>query len=47
MAKAWIEIAILTVFMSALIGNNGFNEFVRRVFTKPYMLSKLKANQSA
>jgi uncharacterized membrane protein len=47
MAKAWIEIAILTVFMSTLIGNNGFNEFVRRVFTKPYMLSKLKANQSA
>ena len=46
MAKAWIEIAVLTVFMGALVGNNGFNEFVSRVFTKPYMLSKLEANQS-
>lgn len=46
MAKAWIEIAILTVFMGTLVGNNGFSEFVSRVFTKPQMLSKLKASQS-
>lgn len=45
MAKAWIEIAILTVFMGALVGNNGFNDFVK-VLTKPYAFSKLKANQS-
>jgi thiamine transporter ThiT len=45
MAKAWIEIAILTVFMGALVGNNGFNDFVK-VFTKPYAFSKLKAHQS-
>jgi hypothetical protein len=45
MTKAWIEIVILTGFISALVGNNGFNEFVRRVFTKPYMLSKVRSRQ--
>lgn len=45
LTKAWIEIGILTVFMSALVGNKGFNEFVRRVFTRPYVLSKGKPKQ--
>ena len=47
LAKAWIEIGILTAFMVALVGNDGFNDFVRRVFTKPYMLSKAKSKQPA
>jgi uncharacterized membrane protein len=46
MAKAWIEIGIMTAFMSALVGNNGFNEFVSRVFTKAYVFSKVKSKQS-
>lgn len=46
MAKAWFEIGILTAFMSALVANNGFNQFVSRVFAKPYAFSKVKSKQS-
>jgi uncharacterized membrane protein len=45
LAKAWIEIGILTAFMGALVGNNGFNEFVNRVFAKPYMFLKVESKQ--
>lgn len=34
LAKAWIEIILLGVFMGTLVGNNGFNDFVGRIFTK-------------
>jgi hypothetical protein len=33
LAKALVEIAIMSVFMAALIGNAGFNSFVRAHFT--------------
>lgn len=46
LTKAWIEMALLGVFMGALVGNNGFNDFVSRVFTTPYMIPKLKARKS-
>jgi riboflavin transporter FmnP len=42
LAKAWIEMALLGFFMGALIGNNGFNEFVNRVFAKPYAIPKIQ-----
>jgi len=31
--KAWIEIGIMSFFMAALIGNNGFSDFVRQYFS--------------
>jgi LytS/YehU family sensor histidine kinase len=34
LAKAWVEIALLSIFMGTLAGNNGFNDFVTRVFTR-------------
>jgi len=46
LAKAWTEIILLGVFMSALVGNNGFNDFVNKVFPKTYMIPKLKASKS-
>jgi len=46
LTKAWIEMALLGVFMGALVGNNGFNDFVSKVFTKTYMIPKLKASKS-
>ena len=30
--KAWIEMGIMSFFMAALIGNNGFSDFVRQHF---------------
>ncbi|MEM3726595.1 MAG: ECF transporter S component [Candidatus Bathyarchaeia archaeon] len=45
LAKAWIEMALLGFFMGALVGNNGFNDFVSRVFAKPYTLSKIQATE--
>lgn len=46
MTKAWIEIVLLSVFMGALVGNSGFNDFLGKIFTKPYMISKIKASKS-
>jgi riboflavin transporter FmnP len=34
MIKAFIEVSIMSVIMAALIGNKGFNDFVRAHFTK-------------
>lgn len=45
LTKAWIEIGILTAFMVALVGNSGFNEFLRRVFTRPYAPSEARSKQ--
>ncbi|MFP3985871.1 MAG: hypothetical protein ACLFU9_07935, partial [Candidatus Bathyarchaeia archaeon] len=30
--KAWIEILVISVLMAALVGNYGFNSFIRRFF---------------
>jgi hypothetical protein len=46
LAKAWIEMALLGVFMGALVGNSGFNNFVNRVFTTSYIIPKFKASKS-
>jgi len=40
--KAISEVAIISLLMSALIGNRGFNDFIGRFFVKPYMSSNLK-----
>lgn len=40
LTKAWIEIALLGIFMGALVGNQGFNNFMNRVFTS----SEIKSN---
>jgi thiamine transporter ThiT len=45
LTKAWVEITLLGIFMSALVGNAGFNDFVNRVFTKPSMITKLETNK--
>jgi uncharacterized membrane protein len=45
MTKAWIEIALLSIFMGALVGNNGFNDFMGKVFPKPFIFSKLRAEK--
>jgi|YelNatPaOPRAMG01_1025707.scaffolds.fasta_scaffold162120_1 riboflavin transporter FmnP len=45
LTKAWVEITLLGIFMSALVGNAGFNDFVDRVFTKPSMITKLETNK--
>ncbi len=34
MIKAFVEIAVISVIMAALIGNTGFNTFIRAHFTK-------------
>jgi len=39
--KAWIEIAIMSLLMGALVGNNGFREFVLRLLQTPKMESRL------
>lgn len=31
--KAWIEMGIMSFFIAALIGNNGFSDFVRQYFS--------------
>jgi len=43
LAKAWIEMALLGFFMGALVGNSGFNDFVGRVFMKPFAVQKVQA----
>jgi hypothetical protein len=45
LTKAWIEITLLSVFMATLVGNNGFNDFVNRVFTRPAMITGLKQSK--
>lgn len=40
--KAISEVAIISLLMSALIGNRGFNDFIGRFFVKPYISSNLK-----
>jgi riboflavin transporter FmnP len=45
LAKAWVEMALLGIFMGALVGNTGFNDFVNRVFTRPAMITKIKTNK--
>lgn len=45
LAKAWIEMTLLGIFMGALVGNTGFNDFVNRVFTKPAMIGKIKVDK--
>ncbi|MDH7477706.1 MAG: hypothetical protein QHH17_04915 [Candidatus Bathyarchaeota archaeon] len=42
LAKAWVEIILLGIFMGALVGNNGFNDFVNKVFTKPTVITNSK-----
>lgn len=32
-SKAWMEIAIMSFLMGALVGNNGFREFIARFFS--------------
>ncbi|NIO37689.1 hypothetical protein GTO27_08295 [Candidatus Bathyarchaeota archaeon] len=46
LTKAWVELALLGVFMAALVGNQGFSDFVNRIFTAPYMSTKVKASGS-
>lgn len=31
--KAWVEIAIISILMAALVGNHGFLDFINRFFT--------------
>jgi hypothetical protein len=45
LAKAWVEMALLGIFMGALVGNTGFNDFVSRVFTRSAMITKIKTNK--
>jgi hypothetical protein len=33
--KGWIEIAIMSIMMSALVGNTGFREFINRFLQLP------------
>jgi thiamine transporter ThiT len=46
LAKAWVEMTLLSIFMGTLAGNNGFNDFVNRAFTKSPITSKLRAKKS-
>lgn len=45
LAKAWVEIALLSIFMGTLVGNNGFNDFVTRVFTRSPITTKIGAEK--
>jgi LytS/YehU family sensor histidine kinase len=45
LAKAWVEIALLSIFMGTLVGNNGFDDFVTRVFTKSTITPKIGAKK--
>lgn len=47
LAKAWVEMILLGVFMGALVGNNGFNDFVNKVFTNQSLLQKLETNKNS
>jgi hypothetical protein len=44
--KALGEVTIISFLMAALIGNHGFNDFISRFFTKPYVIPKLKAGKT-
>jgi thiamine transporter ThiT len=46
LAKAWVEMALLSIFMGTLVGNNGFNDFVNRAFAESYIIPKLKTRKS-
>jgi LytS/YehU family sensor histidine kinase len=46
LAKAWVEIALLSIFMGTLVGNSGFNDFVTRVFTKSPITPKIGAKKT-
>lgn len=46
LVKAWIEIALLSFLMGALAGNQGFSDFVNRVFTISQVTPKLRTSQS-
>jgi riboflavin transporter FmnP len=46
LAKAWAEMTLLSIFMGTLVGNNGFNDFVSKAFTKSPITSKLRAKKS-
>jgi hypothetical protein len=43
--KAWVEMALLSIFMGALVGNNSFNNFVNAFLTKTHVTSQIKAKQ--
>jgi LytS/YehU family sensor histidine kinase len=45
LAKAWVEIALLSIFMGTLVGNNGFNDFVTRVFTRSPMTARIRTEK--
>jgi LytS/YehU family sensor histidine kinase len=36
-SKAWVEIAVMSFLMGALVGNNGFREFIVRFFSTTKM----------
>jgi hypothetical protein len=40
LAKAWVEIILLGIFMGTLLGNNGFNDFIDRIFTETRTITK-------
>jgi LytS/YehU family sensor histidine kinase len=42
-SKAWVEVIVMSLLMGALVGNQGFNEFVSHVFAKPYVAPKIQA----
>lgn len=44
--KALVEITVMSFLMAALIGNNGFNDFIGRFFAKPCIIPKLKTSKS-
>lgn len=44
--KAMGEVAIMSVLMAALIGNNGFNDFVSTFFTKPHIIPNVRTRKS-
>jgi hypothetical protein len=40
MLKAFTEVTIMGFLMAALVGNHGFNDFIRRFFSKPTIAPK-------
>jgi len=44
--KAIGEVAIISVLMAALIGNNGFNDFISAFFARPYIIPRLRTGKS-
>ncbi len=45
LTKAWIEIALLSVFMGALVGNSGFADFMNRMLTPSKIIPKLEPSK--